>query len=30
LDKHLGEEVKGRVRESGIDWSFERKRDLGL
>jgi len=30
LDKHLGDEVKGRVRESGIDWSFERKRDLGL
>jgi hypothetical protein len=30
LDKHLGEEVKGRVRESGIEWSFERKRDLGL
>jgi hypothetical protein len=30
LDKHLGQEVKGRVRESGIEWSFERKRDLGL
>jgi type IV secretory pathway VirD2 relaxase len=30
LDKHLGEEVKGRMRESGIEWSFERKRDLGL
>jgi hypothetical protein len=30
LDKHFGEEVKGRVRESGIEWSFERKRDLGI
>jgi hypothetical protein len=30
LEQHLGEEVKGRVRENGIQWNFERKRDLGL
>ncbi len=30
LDQHLGGEVKGRMRENGIEWSFERKRDLGL
>lgn len=30
LDSRLGETVRGRIRENGIDWSFERKRDLGL
>jgi hypothetical protein len=30
LERHLGEEVAGRMREGGIEWSFERKRDLGL
>jgi hypothetical protein len=30
LDQHLGEEVRGRVRENGVEWSFERKRGLGL
>ena len=30
LDQHLGAEVKGRLRENGIEWKFERKRDLGL
>jgi type IV secretory pathway VirD2 relaxase len=30
LERHLGEEVTGRMREGGIEWSFERKRDLGL
>jgi hypothetical protein len=30
LDQYLGAEVKGRMRENGIEWKFERKRDLGL
>lgn len=30
LDRHLGEEVKGRVRESGVEWNFDRKRGLEL
>lgn len=30
LEQHLGEELHGRVREHGIEWSFERKRGLGL
>lgn len=30
LDSRLGEAVRGRVREGGVDWSFERKRDLGV
>ena len=31
LDKHLGQHVSGIVRgNSGIDWSFARKRSLGL
>jgi type IV secretory pathway VirD2 relaxase len=30
LEQHLGEEVRGRVREHGIEWTFERKRGLGL
>jgi type IV secretory pathway VirD2 relaxase len=30
LDQHLGQEVRGRVRENGVEWNFERKRGLGL
>ena len=30
LERHLGAHVSGVVRGSGIDWSFQRTRDLGL
>ena len=30
LDQHLAQEIKGRVRGNSVNWSFERKRGLGL
>jgi hypothetical protein len=30
LEQHLGKEVRGITTASGIDWSFGRKRGLGL
>lgn len=30
LDQYLGAEVKGRMRENGIEWNFERKRGLEI
>ena len=30
MEKHLGQEVSGIARSSGVDWSFGRKRGLGI
>ena len=30
MEKHLGQQVSGIARSGGVDWSFGRKRGLGL